>query len=97
MTMLPLASFSSKYSSIKTPLLIKKHSNIKKHSRSLCYVAVCVQMKYVAVFFFINRGVFMLLCLEENEARGSIVISPAHAESAPPCQSVWAATCANVV
>ena len=39
----------------------------------------------------------MLLCLEENEARGSIVISPAHAESAPPCQSVWAATCANVV
>ena len=39
----------------------------------------------------------MLLCLQENKARGSIVISSAHAESALPCQSVWAATCANVV
>jgi len=39
----------------------------------------------------------MLLCFEENEARGSIVILPAHAESAPPYQSVWAATCANMV
>jgi hypothetical protein len=34
--------------------------------------------------------------LEGNEARGSVVILPAHAESAPPCQLAWLARCSNV-
>jgi len=96
MAMLSLTSFSSKHSSIKTPLLIKKHNNIFHLHIDSNITQGSAVFFYVAVFF-INRGVFMLLCLEENEARGSIVILPAYAESAPPCQSVWAATCANVV
>jgi hypothetical protein len=34
--------------------------------------------------------------LEGNEARGSVVISPARAESALPCQLGWPARCSNM-
>jgi hypothetical protein len=44
----------------------------------------------------INEARGSVTFLEGNEAKGSVVISPARAESALPCQLGWTARCSNV-